>query len=99
MATLGDIFGVESRFDVETEKQLNDWDKLKQAKAAGKLSSKETKELEELTALLADRSEELRWLVSPGQIPDSVVASILSRKKNGKPKATRPVAAGRRSGR
>jgi energy-coupling factor transporter ATP-binding protein EcfA2 len=99
MATLGDIFGVESRFDVETEKQLDEWDKLKQGKAAGKLSSRDSKRLDELTMILSQRSEELHWLVSPGQIPDSVVASILARKENGKPKSTRHVAAGRRPSR
>ena len=79
LATMKDIFGVDSRFDVETEKQLDEWNQLRRSQAAGKLPSKETQRLETLTHDLSSRSEELRQLVSPAvSISDSWVASLQS---------------------
>jgi energy-coupling factor transporter ATP-binding protein EcfA2 len=62
-ATLREIFGVSSRFDVDTEKKLEEWNELSRQQAAGPLSRADTRRLEKLTAELAGRSEELRSIV------------------------------------
>lgn len=59
LATLKDIFGVESRFDVQTERELREWDALKRDEAAGKLIPGKREQLENLTRDLSERSEEL----------------------------------------
>jgi predicted ATP-binding protein involved in virulence len=79
LATMKDIFGVDSRFDVETEKQLEEWNQLRRSRAAGKLSPKESQRLETLTQDLSSRSEELRQIVAPAvSISDSLLASLKS---------------------
>jgi hypothetical protein len=62
-ATLKDIFGVESRFDAETEQDLKVWDNLKRAEAVGSLTPAERKQLEKLSHKLSKRSEELKLIV------------------------------------
>jgi hypothetical protein len=76
-ATLKDIFGVNSRFDVHTEADLREWDGLKREEAVGKLSPPKRKRLDSLTEDLADRGEELRMIVtSPGKLPSSMLNSL-----------------------
>ena len=75
--TLKEIFEVDSRFDVQTEKELNEWNTLKRREVAGSLSASDRSRLEELTVTLAERSEELRSIVaSPLTIPESVLRSL-----------------------
>jgi hypothetical protein len=77
MTTLKEIFGVDSRFDVLTERELDEWNILKRSEVAGSLSASDRSRLEELTITLADRSEELRSIVaSPLTIPESVLRSL-----------------------
>ncbi len=66
MTILHDIFGVSSRFDIETEKELNTWNGYLREKAVRKLNRKETAEFAKLTKRLAAKSEELRSMVSVG---------------------------------
>jgi predicted ATP-binding protein involved in virulence len=76
--TLKEIFGVDSRFDVKTERELNEWNNLKKGEASASLSKAEKNRLRELTGILSDRSEELRSIVaSPSTIPDAVLHSLL----------------------
>jgi recombinational DNA repair ATPase RecF len=75
--TLKEIFGVDSRFDVLTECELDEWNTLKRREVAGSLSAADRPRLEELTITLANRSEELRSIVaSPLTIPESVLRSL-----------------------
>jgi energy-coupling factor transporter ATP-binding protein EcfA2 len=75
--TLKEIFGVDSRFDVLTERELDEWNTLKRREVAGSLSAADRSRLEELTITLANRSEELRSIVaSPLTIPESVLRSL-----------------------
>ena len=75
--TLKEIFGVDSRFDVQTERELDEWNTLKRREVAGSLSATDRSRLEKLTITLADRSEELRSIVaSPLTIPESVLRSL-----------------------
>lgn len=68
--TLKEIFGVDSRFDVLTERELDEWNTLKRGEVAASLSASDRSRLTELTETLADRSEELRSIVaSPLTIP------------------------------
>jgi hypothetical protein len=77
LATMKDIFGVSSRFDVDTEKLLEEWNELRRSQANGKLSSEKKARLAELTQDLSSRSEELRQIVLPVvPISDSLVASL-----------------------
>jgi hypothetical protein len=64
-STLKDIFGIESRFDVETEGQLAEWNELKKIQTQRKLAAPEESQFRKLSELLASRSEELRSLVIP----------------------------------
>jgi|SRR5579863_2627035 putative AbiEii toxin of type IV toxin-antitoxin system/AAA domain-containing protein len=76
-STLKDIFGVDSRFDVETEKQLNEWNELNKVRVEGKLEPADEARFKELTRVLASRSEELRSIVSqPAPLPKAVVDSL-----------------------
>jgi predicted ATP-binding protein involved in virulence len=76
-ATLKDIFGVESRFDVQTEADLKAWDNLKRAEAVGKLTPGKRKQLETLSRDLSERSEELRLIVkTPSRLPANVLNSL-----------------------
>lgn len=75
--TLKEIFGVDSRFDVLTERELDEWNTLKKREAGGPLLAADKSRLEELTSTLANRSEELRSIVaSPLTIPESVLRSL-----------------------
>jgi len=91
--TLKEIFGVESRFDVQTEKELNEWYELKRDEANKRLSRKETTRLKELQDTLSARSEELRALVAPAILSPEVVRSL----KSGGNGPTRTREAGRRA--
>jgi energy-coupling factor transporter ATP-binding protein EcfA2 len=66
-ATIKDVFGVTSRFDVETEGKLKRWNEYRRSMAAGTMSAGERRAFEKLTAQLANTSEELRLLV--GALP------------------------------
>ena len=75
--TLKEIFGVDSRFDVQTERELDEWNTLRRSEVAGSLRASDKSRLEELTITLADRSEELRSIVAaPLTIPESVLRSL-----------------------
>jgi len=79
--TLKEIFGVDSRFDILTERQLNEWNELKRGEARSALSTADQRRLEEITVTLSERSEELRSIVaSPRSIPKAVVESLLGGK-------------------
>ncbi|MGD0869446.1 MAG: AAA family ATPase [Bryobacteraceae bacterium] len=76
-ATLKDIFGVESRFDVQTEGDLKVWDNLKREEAVGKLTQSKRKQLDTLSENLSERSEELRLIVrSPNKLRANVLNSL-----------------------
>jgi hypothetical protein len=76
-STLKDIFGVDSRFDVETEKQLNEWNDLNKIRADGSLGPKDEARFAELTRVLSSRSEELRSIVhQPAALPKATVDSL-----------------------
>lgn len=80
MTTLKDIFGVDSRFDVQTERELNEWNELSRLIASGKISPDERNRLSELTATLSDRSEELRSMVgSAVRSSDAMLDALLHR--------------------
>ena len=64
-STLKGIFGVDSRFDVETEKDLGEWNALNKLRQQRKLSSTQQTRFRDLSRILASRSEELRSLVHP----------------------------------
>lgn len=84
LATIKDIFGVSSRFDIETERLLDEWNELHKGQAKGTLSAKENERITELTRDLSERSEELRQIVSPVvSINDSLVASLKSQAQSG----------------
>jgi len=75
--TLKEIFEVDSRFDILTEKQLDEWNALKKRDVAGSLPASDSTRLEELTMTLADRSDELRSIVAaPLTIPESVLRAL-----------------------
>jgi hypothetical protein len=75
--TLKEIFGVDSRFDVQTERELDEWNTLRRSEVASSLRASDKSRLEELTITLADRSEELRSIVAaPLTIPESVLRSL-----------------------
>lgn len=97
LTTLGEIFGVESRFDVQTEADLNLWDSMKRDEAAGKLSPADRKRLSALTDDLMSRSEELRIILGFKPLPSALVDSILSKKTNGGSHSKKTAASGRRS--
>jgi predicted ATP-binding protein involved in virulence len=76
-STLKDIFGVESRFDVETEEQLGEWNELKKAQMKRKLGTAEEAQFRKLSEALASRSEELRSLVTTvPELPKSTVEGL-----------------------
>jgi predicted ATP-binding protein involved in virulence len=80
--TLKEIFGVDSRFDVLTERQLNEWNELKKREVVRSLSTKDAQLLQELTATLSNRSEELRSIVaSPLTIPKTVLKGLLGNER------------------
>jgi hypothetical protein len=86
--TLKEIFGVDSRFDVKTERELNEWNDLKKREVTSSLSKADKGRLSKLTATLSERSEELRSIVaSPLTIPKTVLHSLLD--ANGRKPAAR----------
>lgn len=86
--TLKEIFGVDSRFDVKTEGELNEWNRLKKQEINGSLSKTEKQRIEDLTNILSERSEELRSIVaSPLTLPKTVLESLLD--SNGRKSGTR----------
>jgi predicted ATP-binding protein involved in virulence len=77
LATMKDIFEVDSRYDVDTEKLMEEWNQLSRSQAAGKISPEEKDRLEVVRQDLGSRSEELRRIVSPvATLSDSVVRSL-----------------------
>jgi predicted ATP-binding protein involved in virulence len=79
--TLKEIFGVDSRFDVLTERELNRWNDLKKAEAMDSLSPPEKAELDQLTITLGERSEELRSIVSAQSNASKLVLESLTTKR------------------
>jgi hypothetical protein len=80
LATMKDIFGVNSRFDVETEKLLDEWNQLRRSQAAGDRHPLLAERLAGLTQELSSRSEELRQVVAPAvALSDSLIASLQSK--------------------
>ncbi|MCW5976626.1 MAG: AAA family ATPase [Bryobacteraceae bacterium] len=79
-ATMKDIFDVESKFDPQTEEELNEWNRLKRLQAARRLRPDDARRLDELTRVLSERSEELRLIVGApdglaslvGGVPESI---------------------------
>jgi len=95
MTTLKGIFGVDSRFDILTERELNEWDELKRHEVTGDLPSKGKDRLNLLTTRLSERSEELRALVAaPRQMPKALLDDLLgTNRPAGKPGRNRRVRA------
>jgi predicted ATP-binding protein involved in virulence len=88
-ATLKDIFGVESRFNVETENDLKAWDNLKREEAVSKLPQAKRKQLETLSEELSERSEELRLIVqTPGALPANILKSLTNHPARKRPGAS-----------
>jgi predicted ATP-binding protein involved in virulence len=84
-STLKDIFGVDSRFDVETEEQLNEWNELNKIRAEGKLEPANEARFKELTRVLSSRSEELRSIVNqPAALPKAVVDQLTETPRTGR---------------
>jgi hypothetical protein len=80
LTTLKDIFGVDSRFDIQTERELDEWNGLKRDEVAGKITNRQRERLIELTRVLSERSEELRSIVGgPTTIPESVLEALVNR--------------------
>jgi hypothetical protein len=84
VATLKDIFGVSSRFDVQTERELEEWNQLLRQEAAGKLSRRDRLRLDTLTTELSQRNEELRYTVAVRQPPGRNSTSIPSKRRQRK---------------
>jgi predicted ATP-binding protein involved in virulence len=79
LATMKDIFGVNSRFDIDTENLLEEWNRLRRSQAAGTISTRGARRMEELRQILSSRSEELRQIVSPAvPLGESFIASLQS---------------------
>ena len=77
VATLKDIFGVDSRFDVQTERDLKEWNNLKREEAVGKLTQRRRDRLQNLSRKLSERSEELRHIVDlPSALPAAALSSL-----------------------
>jgi energy-coupling factor transporter ATP-binding protein EcfA2 len=78
--TLKDIFDVDSRFDIRTERELKEWNDLTKRVAGGRITPDETVRLSELTNILSERSEELRSLVGPViRSSDALLNALLHR--------------------
>ena len=71
---------MESRFDIETERDLNEWNGLTRRAAAGRISRDERNRLSKLTGILSERSEELRSLVgSAVRSSEAIPGALLHR--------------------
>jgi len=88
MATLKDIFDVDSRFDVQTERDLGEWNDLRKREASGGIEAGSRKRLQQLTQELSERSEELRSIVAPAAgLSPALVRSLVNAQNRGrKPK-------------
>jgi hypothetical protein len=96
-ATLRDIFGVDSRFDAETEQDLRIWDGLKKAEAIGKLTADKRNLLDALTHKLSKRSAELKLIVgSPRSLTPDLLHNLGSRGTRKPPEAGKKVVVQRR---
>ena len=90
-ATLKDIFEVRSRFDIQTERDLDTWNDLKRKEASGALRPAEKKRLERLTRDLSERNEELRLLVnSPPKLSRRLVESLVVGETGASKRSRRP---------
>ena len=69
-ATLMEVFGVDSEFDLETEQDLDQWDTLRRKSR----TLQEEKEFKRLAKMLAARSEELRFIVGSSLEPIAQLA-------------------------
>jgi predicted ATP-binding protein involved in virulence len=97
-ATLKDIFGVESRFDAQTENDLKTWDNLRREEAVGRLTQAKRKQLDNLSRNLSERSEELRLIVNiPRPLPTNVLNSLTRRAGRKPPHARSPKGSGTRT--
>jgi energy-coupling factor transporter ATP-binding protein EcfA2 len=77
MAILKDIFGVESRFDVRTEKELDEWYHLSRRDAVGPLPASDRRRMDELTRVLSERSESLKGIVfKPSGLSGSIESGL-----------------------
>lgn len=77
MTTLDGIFGIESRFDVETERELEEWNELKRMEAVDRLGSDEAERLLNLSRELSRRSEVLKSIVGdPPPLPPERKPSV-----------------------
>jgi len=77
LAIMKGIFDVGSRFDVETERELNEWNDLRRSQVAGRLTTEGAARLSELTGRLSERSEELRQIVDvPGSLSESLLRAL-----------------------
>ncbi|HEY1760841.1 MAG TPA: AAA family ATPase [Bryobacteraceae bacterium] len=84
-STLKDIFGVDSRFDVDTEKLLNEWNELNKNRADEKLKPADDARFKELTRVLSSRSEELRSIVNqPAPLPKAVIDQLTEPPRGGR---------------
>ncbi|MBI4876870.1 MAG: ATP-binding protein, partial [Acidobacteria bacterium] len=87
MTTLKGVFGVESRFDIRTERELEEWYQLSRGEATGALSMADKRRMDELTVMLAGRSEELRSIVlKPASAPKSLESMLKALDRGSKKK-------------
>ena len=77
--TLKEIFGVDSRFDILTERELNEMERTQEARSERSVAPQgERDRLKDLTLTLSERSEELRALVAaPLTMPKAVLDDLL----------------------
>jgi hypothetical protein len=87
--TLMGIFGVESRFDVLTEKELDEWYELSRKEAVRRLSAAGRRRMHTLADTLAGRSEELRSLVLKPVRPPKSIESLLKTLEQGRARSTK----------
>ncbi len=88
-STLKEIFGVESRFDVQTEKELDEWNSLNRIRRQRKLGSKERTRFQQLSKTLSERSEQLRTLVDPALKLSKSAVDELTSVSDGRPPGRR----------
>jgi len=82
-AMLRDIFSVSSEFDVETERDLKEWNELKKKQAARVLNETEDARLRELTGQLAARNEELRLIVTtPPRLNEEFLKALVDERSS-----------------
>ncbi|MFN0169345.1 MAG: AAA family ATPase [Bryobacteraceae bacterium] len=74
--TLKEIFGVESRFDIRTERELDEWNELKRHEIRPGLSAPQARRLKTLTKELSGRSEELKSIVATASVPAELLGVL-----------------------